>query len=38
LPKATTTGVVGLLVLLANGGVALILYRFHTGDANMRSV
>ncbi len=24
--------------LLANGGVAVMLYRFRTGDANMRSV
>jgi Co/Zn/Cd efflux system component len=24
--------------LIANGGVALMLYRFRTGDANMRSV
>jgi Co/Zn/Cd efflux system component len=31
-------GVVGFAALLANGGVALMLYRFRTGDANMRSV
>ena len=31
-------GVVGVLALLANGGVALMLYRFRGGDANMRSV
>jgi Co/Zn/Cd efflux system component len=31
-------GVVGLLALLANAGVALMLYRFRGGDANMRSV
>jgi Co/Zn/Cd efflux system component len=38
LPKAETMGIVGTLALLANGGVALMLYRFRTGDANMRSV
>jgi Co/Zn/Cd efflux system component len=38
LPKAETMGVVGVLALLANGCVALMLYRFRTGDANMRSV
>jgi len=31
-------GVVGALALLANAGVALMLYRFRTGDSNMRSV
>lgn len=31
-------GVVGLAALIANGGVALMLYRFRSGDANMRSV
>ena len=29
---------VGVLALVANGGVALMLYRYRTGDANMRSV
>lgn len=38
LPKADTMGAVAVLALLANGGVALLLYRFRTGDANMRSV
>jgi Co/Zn/Cd efflux system component len=38
LPKAETMGVVGVLALLANGCVAVMLYRFRTGDANMRSV
>jgi Co/Zn/Cd efflux system component len=38
LPQAGVMGVVGLLALLANAGVALMLYRFRTGDANMRSV
>ncbi len=38
LPKAETMGVIGVLALLANMGVALMLYRFRTGDANMCSV
>jgi Co/Zn/Cd efflux system component len=38
LPHAEIMGVVGLAALVANGGVALMLYRFRTGDANMRSV
>lgn len=38
LPHAEIMGVVGLAALLANGGVALMLYRFRGGDANMRSV
>ena len=38
LPAAEVMGVVGLLALLANAGVALMLYRFRGGDANMRSV
>lgn len=38
LPKAETMGIIGLIALLANAGVALMLYRFRTGDANMRSV
>jgi Co/Zn/Cd efflux system component len=38
LPSAEVMGVVGVAALIANGGVALMLYRFRTGDANMRSV
>ncbi len=38
LPHAGTMGIVGGLALAANVGVALLLYRFRTGDANMRSV
>ena len=38
LPWAEVMGVVGVAALLANGGVALMLYRFRGGDANMRSV
>ena len=37
-PEAPVMGIVGVLALLANGGVALMLFRFRTGDANMRSV
>ena len=37
-PQAETMGAVGLLALLANGAVALMLYRYRSGDANMRSV
>ncbi|TAJ68751.1 MAG: cation transporter [Phenylobacterium sp.] len=38
LPHAQTMGVVGFLALLANVGVALMLFRHRSGDANMRSV
>src|ERR1019366_1399973 len=38
LPRAEVMGVVGAAALIANGGVALMLYRFRAGDANMRSV
>jgi Co/Zn/Cd efflux system component len=38
LPRAEVMGVVGLAALIANGGVALMLYHFRAGDANMRSV
>jgi len=38
LPRAEVMGVVGVAALIANRGVALMLYRFRTGDANMRSV
>jgi Co/Zn/Cd efflux system component len=37
-PEAITMGSVGLLALVANTGVALLLYRYRDGDANMRSV
>jgi Co/Zn/Cd efflux system component len=37
-PRADVMGAVGIAALIANGGVALMLYRFRTGDANMRSV
>jgi len=38
LPDAVTMGVVGFLALLANTGVAVMLYTWRNGDANMRSV
>jgi len=37
-PEAYTMGLIGLVALVANLGVALMLYRFREGDANMRSV
>lgn len=37
-PHGETMGVVGILALVANGAVALMLFRYRTGDANMRSV
>jgi Co/Zn/Cd efflux system component len=37
-PHAETMGIVGTLALAANLLVALMLYRYRTGDANMRSV
>lgn len=37
-PEALTMGLVGSLALLANAGVAYLLYTFRDGDANMRSV
>jgi Co/Zn/Cd efflux system component len=37
-PEAYTIGAIGALALVANLGVALTLYRFRDGDANMRSV
>lgn len=37
-PHAEMMGIVGAMALVANVGVAVLLYRFRTGDANMRSV
>jgi Co/Zn/Cd efflux system component len=37
-PEPATMGAVGFAALLVNAGVALMLYRFRSGDANMRSV
>ncbi|WP_432767765.1 MAG: cation transporter [Sphingopyxis sp.] len=37
-PHAGTMGLIGALALAANVAVALMLFRYRTGDANMRSV
>ena len=37
-PDPKTMGIIGALALAANVGVAFLLYRYRTGDANMRSV
>lgn len=37
-PEADVMGIVGFVALLANAGVALMLFRFRRGDADMRSV
>lgn len=37
-PEPMTMGAVGLVALAVNAGVALMLFSFRTGDANMRSV
>ena len=37
-PHAGTMGIVGVIALVANASVALMLYRYRSGDANMRSV
>jgi len=37
-PEPVTMGAIGFLALLVNAGVAVMLYTFRTGDANMRSV
>jgi Co/Zn/Cd efflux system component len=37
-PDPKMMGIIGALALAANVGVALLLYRYRMGDANMRSV
>jgi len=37
-PDPFAMGIVGFIALLVNLSVALILYRYRAGDANMRSV
>jgi Co/Zn/Cd efflux system component len=37
-PEPITMGVVGLVALCVNVGVAALLFRFRNGDANMKSV
>jgi len=36
--QAEVMGIVGVLALIANAGVAVMLFRFRQGDSNMRSV
>lgn len=38
LPEPATMEIIAVVALLANGAVALLLYAFRNGDANMRSV
>lgn len=38
MPEAEIMGAVGIAALVVNAFVAVMLYRFRTGDANMRSV
>lgn len=37
-PEAYTMGIVGLIAMLANVSVAVMLYAYRNGDANMQSV
>lgn len=37
-PEAPIMGLIGIMAFLANLGVAVLLYRYRNGDANMRSV
>ncbi len=37
-PEPAMMGAIGLAALAVNAGVALMLYRFRSGDSNMRSV
>lgn len=37
-PEPQTMGLIGTLALLVNAVIALLLFRYRTGDANMRSV
>jgi Co/Zn/Cd efflux system component len=38
LPQAEIMGVIGIVALVVNAAVALMLFRFRTGDSNMQSV
>jgi Co/Zn/Cd efflux system component len=38
LPQAEVMGVIGIVALAVNAAVALMLFRFRTGDSNMQSV
>ena len=37
-PRPETMGIIGMLALVVNFGVAALLYRFRSGDSNMQSV
>ena len=37
-PNPYSMGIVGLIALVVNGAVAVLLFRYRAGDANMRSV
>ncbi len=37
-PEPVTMGLVGIVALLVNVAIAIMLYRYRSGDANMRSV
>lgn len=37
-PEAPVMGLIGAMALISNVGVAVLLYRFRNGDANMRAV
>jgi Co/Zn/Cd efflux system component len=38
IPEAYTMGTIGFIALIANAGVAFMLYAYREGDANMQSV
>jgi Co/Zn/Cd efflux system component len=38
MPEAETMGLIGIIALMANLGVAVLLYSYREGDSNMRSV
>lgn len=38
LPDASTMGAIAVVALIANLGVAALLYRYRAGDSNMRSI
>jgi Co/Zn/Cd efflux system component len=37
-PDAAVMGIIGMLALLVNVGIAVMLYRHRSGDSNMRSI
>lgn len=38
IPRAEVMGVIGMLALATNAGVAALLFKYRDGDANMRSI